>query len=170
MDNFITVYEISKGFDRSLGIGCIVGIIAIIIGIIGMVIQKRNNGYWPIWTGPPIIGVVVGGIIFILSMIFFIGSITKSNRLVTVYQSGKYQVTEGIVHVLHTQPSSGHTKGDIIRINGQEFEVNFFVHTPAYSRTISHGGVLRQGTYARVYHQKGKILRIDIRNPVNMRK
>lgn len=163
MDSFITVYEISKGFDRFSCIGCIVGIIAIIIGIIGMVIQKRNNGYWSIWTGPPIIGVVVGGIIFILSFIFFIGSITESNRLVSVYKSGKCQVTEGIVNVLHRQPLEGHTKGDIIRINAQEFEINAFIHTQGYSQTISHGGVLKEGVYARVYHHNGNILRIDVR-------
>ena len=163
MDNFITVYEISKGFDRSLGIGSIVGIILLIIGIIGMVIKKRSHGYWPIWIGPPIIGVVVGGIIFILSLIFFIGSITESNRLVSVYKSGKCQLTEGIVNVLHRQPLEGHTKGDIIRISGQELEINAFVHTQAYSQTISHGGVLKEGVYARVYHHNGDILRIDLR-------
>lgn len=167
MHNFITVYEISKGSDRSLGIGSIVGIILLIIGIIGMVIKKRSNGYWPIWTGPPIIGVVVGGIIFILSLIFFIGSITESNRLVSVYKSGKCLVTEGVVHVLHRQPSEGHARGDIIRISGQELEINAFVHTQAYSQTISHGGVLNEGIYAKVYHHNGKILRIDIRDPNN---
>ena len=87
MDNFITVYEISKGFDRSLGIGSIVGIILLIIGIIGMVIKKRSHGYWPIWIGPPLLGVVVGGIIVILSVIFFIGSLTvdKSWRLMLLF-------------------------------------------------------------------------------------
>ena len=163
MDNFITVYEISKGFDRVLGIGCIVGIIAIIIGIIGMVIQKRSHGNWPILIGPPIIGVIVGGIIFIVSLLSFLGSITESNRLVSVYKSGKCQVLEGFVQVLHRQPLEGHTKGDIVRINGQELEINAFVQTQAYSHTISQGGALHEGVYARVYHHNGNILRIDIR-------
>jgi hypothetical protein len=167
MDNFITAYEISKGFDRSSGIGSIVGIILLIIGIIGMVIKKRSHGYWTIWTGPPIIGVVVGGIIFIVSLLSFLGSIAESNRLVSVYKSGKCQVTEGVVHVLHRQPSDGHARGDIIRISGQELEINAFVHTQAYSQTISHGGVLDEGVYAKVYRHNEKILRIDIRDPNN---
>ena len=168
MDNFITVYEISKGSDHVSGIGSIAGLILLIIGIIGMVIQKRSQGNWPIMLiGPPIIGVVVGGIIFIVSFLSFLGSITESNRLVSIYKSGKCQVTEGIVHVLHRQPSDGHTRGDIIRISGQELEINAFVHTQAYSQTISHGGVLNEGIYAKVYHHNGKILRIDIRDPNN---
>jgi hypothetical protein len=86
---------------------------------------------------------------------------------VSVYKSGKCQVTEGIVHVLHRQPSDGHTRGDIIRIDGQELEIDAFVHTQAYSQTISHGGVLNEGVYTKVYHHNGKILRIDIRDPNN---
>jgi membrane-bound ClpP family serine protease len=163
MDNFITVYEISKGFDRSSGIMSIAGIILLIIGIIGMVIQKRSHGNWPKMTGPPIIGVVVGGIIFIVGLLSFLGSITESNRLVSVYKSGKCRVTEGIVQVLHRQPSEGHTRGDIIRIDGQELEIDAFIRTQAYSQTISHGGVLKEGVYARVYHHNGDILRIEIR-------
>lgn len=169
MDNFTTVYEITRQIDDE-SIGLIVGgSIAVIIGTLFLVLRKRNKG-WPMPFLGPLLVVIFGSILFLAGLVFLMDTFISTNMLISAYKNGQFRVVEGEVHVLHTQPSSGHTKGDIIRINGQEFEVNFFVHTPAYSRTISHGGVLRQGTYARVYHQKGKILRIDIRNPVNMRK
>ena len=43
----------------------------------------------------------------------------------------------------------GLTRDDQI-IGGKEFEVNFFRVSPSYNVTISHGGALRPGVYARV--------------------
>jgi hypothetical protein len=48
-------------------------------------------------------------------------------------------------------------------VNGKEFVVSYFYATPAYTKTIAHGGVLTQGTYARIYYYDGEILRVDIR-------
>jgi hypothetical protein len=81
----------------------------------------------------------------------------------SAYRDKRYEVVEGPVQVLHQQPASGHTKGDVIRVNGKEFEVNYFYATPAYHKTIVHNGVLNAGTYARVYYYDGEILRVDIR-------
>ena len=85
------------------------------------------------------------------------------NNLVTAYQEGQYQVVEGQVQVLHQQPVTGHTKGDIITVNEKQFEVNYFYATPAYRNTLAHGGVLGSGVYARLYYHNGEILRVDIR-------
>ena len=41
------------------------------------------------------------------------------NSLVTAYRERQYQVVEGQVQVLHEQPATGHTKGDIITVNGK---------------------------------------------------
>ena len=60
-------------------------------------------------------------------------------------------------------PATGHTKGDIIAVNGEQFEVNYFYVTPAYRNTLAHGGVLGPGVYARIYYHNGEILRVDIR-------
>lgn len=65
--------------------------------------------------------------------------------------------------MLHEQPATGHTKGDIISVNGKQFEVNYFYATPAYRNTIAHGGVLGSGVKARLYYHNGEILRVDIR-------
>lgn len=37
------------------------------------------------------------------------------------------------------KPATGHTKGDIVTVNGKQFEVNYV--TPAYRNTLGHGGV-----------------------------
>jgi len=98
------------------------------------------------------------------------------NSLVRAYRDGKYQIVEGPVEVLHEQPATGHTKGDIIVVNGKQFEVNYFYLTPAYRNTLAHGGVLAGGVYARIYYynnpwnlsrvpggSSSEILRVDIR-------
>ena len=85
------------------------------------------------------------------------------NRLLDAYRERRYEIAEGPVEVLHQQPKTGHSKGDVVRVNGKEFEVNYFYATPAYHNTIAHKGVLNAGTYARIYYYEGEILRIDIR-------
>jgi len=84
------------------------------------------------------------------------------NGLVRAYRHGQYQVVEGQVQVLHEQPATGHTKGDIITVNGKQFEVNYFYFTPAYRNTLAHEGVLGSGVYARIYYHNGEILRVDV--------
>jgi hypothetical protein len=85
------------------------------------------------------------------------------DRLVNAYQQMQYQIVEGPVQVLHQQPKTGHSKGDIVSVNGTQFEVNYFLATPAYRKTLAHGGALSAGTYARIYYSDGEILRVDIR-------
>ena len=85
------------------------------------------------------------------------------NKLLNGYEEKKYQVVEGLVEVLHQQPATGHAKGDIVVVNGKQFEVNYFYATPAYHNTLAHGGVLGRDVYARIYYYNGEILRIDIR-------
>jgi hypothetical protein len=90
------------------------------------------------------------------------------------YNSGEYQIAEGVVHVLHTQPEDGHDDGDIITIGDVTFEVNAYLFTLGYNTTISHGGVLTEGTYARVFYEYNEIytsksypcmiLRIDVKD------
>jgi hypothetical protein len=70
---------------------------------------------------------------------------------------------EGPVHVFSKQPEGGHARGDRILINGVRLGVDFFSSTPAYKQTIAHGGALREGVHARVWHCDGLILRADIR-------
>lgn len=164
MINFTTIFEIPKPIDWNFCAGGVAGLVVLILGIVMLAVRKRNQGRWPKKSGTPLFSILVGGIIFITTVLVLTGSIYERKKLVSIYKSGLYQVSEGIVNVLHRQPRSGHTKGDIISINGQKLEINYYIKTEGYSRTISHGGSLREGVYAKVYHYKGKILRVDIRN------
>ena len=85
------------------------------------------------------------------------------NRLVNAYHQKQYRIVEGPVQVIHQQAYAGHGKGDVISVNGQQFELNYFYATPAYNKTIAHKGALNAGTYARIYYYDGEILRVDIR-------
>ena len=85
------------------------------------------------------------------------------NTLVNAYQQKQYKIVEGPVQVLHQQPYHGHSEGDRIRVDGQEFVISYFYYTPAYRNTIAHSGALKEGTYARIYYFNGEILRVDIR-------
>lgn len=86
----------------------------------------------------------------------------QTRALLALYRSGKAEVAEGEVTVLHTQPRSGHTSGDRIRVDGQEFEVNYFEAGPGYHRTLAYGGVLDAGVHARLYHHDGIIIAVQV--------
>ena len=78
------------------------------------------------------------------------------------YASKNYNITEGVVRVLRTQPESGHAPGDLIEVGGKKFEINYFKMSPGYKLTLSHNGYLAEGIKARIYHVDNIILRIDI--------
>lgn len=91
-------------------------------------------------------------------------SVSREHRdLLSAYQTGNYAIAEGRVKVLRTQPKSGHAPGDLVSVGGRQFEINFFLQTPAYHTTIAWGGRLREGVYAKVFYHDGEILRIDVR-------
>jgi hypothetical protein len=77
-------------------------------------------------------------------------------------KSGKCEVAEGTVHVLHGQAWGGHDTGDKVRIGDQTFEINYYRATIAYHATIAHGGSLAEGVLARVHYLNGEILKVEI--------
>lgn len=102
---------------------------------------------------------------------YYISFYDEYSKLVTRYDAEEYQIAEGVVHVLHIQKPLGHDQGDIVKIDDIEFEVNVNAGGWNYDKTISNGGALTEGTYARIYYVdnpignalKYLILRIDVR-------
>ena len=103
---------------------------------------------------------------------FYLHYKSEYSRLQAEYDSQQYRLVEGVVHVMHTQPASGHDTGDIIQIGNVELQVDAFVETFGYRETIMHGGALTEGTYARVYYDYNPtngdplpytILRVDVK-------
>ncbi|HQX17039.1 MAG TPA: hypothetical protein PLA27_11500 [Anaerolineales bacterium] len=74
------------------------------------------------------------------------------SELTSAYRNREYKIVEGYVEVLHKEPEGGHDTGDVIRINGVEFELSCFHNTFGYNKTIVFGGVLNEGVFATVYY------------------
>jgi hypothetical protein len=89
---------------------------------------------------------------------------TDLRNLLSIYQDGRSQVTEGVVHVIHQQPAAGHSAGDKISLGGQIFEIDYFHRAPGYNQTVEHGGALKEGVPARLHHDNGVILKVEVKN------
>jgi hypothetical protein len=155
--DFVTVFEITRGsngvFTEEV-FRLLVGMAALIGGVAALIYKPKS------WFGSVF---VIAWAVFWLYLHNFPYVFGHINNLVRAYRNGQYEVVEGQVQVLHEQPATGHTKGDIITVNGKQFEVNYFYLTPAYRNTLAHGGVLNAGVYTRIFYHNGEILRVDIR-------
>ena len=163
MQDFVTVFEITMNSNGVFGdevFRLLVGIVAFLGSLKLLVRNVRRGERAKDYIGP--VFVLIWSIIWI-SMHLLPNVFGHTNKLVSAYRDKQYEIVEGPVEVLHQQPYHGHSEGDIIRVNGKEFVVNYFLATPAYHNTIAHKGVLNAGTYARIFYYDGEILRVDIR-------
>jgi hypothetical protein len=160
---FVTVFEITRNSNGVFGdevFRLLVGVVALIGGIRFLV---RN------WIRESSVKDYIGPVFVLIWSLFWLylhllpNVFGHINGLLDAYRNKRYEVVEGPVRVLHRQPSTGHSKGDIIEVKGKQFEVNYFYATPAYNKTLAHGGVLGDGVYTRIYHFNGEILRVEIR-------
>ncbi len=99
----------------------------------------------------------------IISFVFFLHNYSITKESINNYLDKNYEILEGKVIVEHLQPKTGHAPGDKLLIDGREIEINYFSTTPGYHKTVAHGGVLREGVYARIFINKNTILRVDIK-------
>jgi hypothetical protein len=165
MNQLTTVFEITSGTNGIRADALFrmaIGVVFLIAGIRGL-IRKRTEGRFPkqLVGSAFMIGWAVLWIVMHIPL-WRIGT-TNITHLLDTYRNGKSQIAEGIVHVLHEQPAHGHSSGDKITVGGQTFEVNYFLVTPGYKQTISHGGALREGVFARLHYYDGVILKVEIR-------
>jgi|ERR1043166_2743965 hypothetical protein len=160
MNGLTTVFEIapgSNGVRADALFRLAIGLFALTGGVAGLFRAKGLKkvaapAFMTVWS-----------VVWLIAHIplWRIGT-TQTNRLLDVYRNGKSQVVEGVVHVAHEQPAHGHSSGDKITVGEQTFEVNYFLVTPGYKQTISHGGMLREGVFARLHHYDGIILKVEI--------
>lgn len=164
MKAMVTVFEIT-GWSNGIRAGALfdfaIGTGALILGTALLVRSWRSRTLSKGW---PMVLFIIGW-----SLFWLVGDL-PSLKLATVgirdliqaYRNGRAEVIEGVVHVSHRQPAWGHSAGDKITIGDKRFEVNFFLATPGYRRTISHGGALREGVFARLHHFRGVILKVEV--------
>ena len=165
MNELTTVFEItsgSNGVRADALLRLAIGIAVLIGGAFGFLRASKNEER-------SVKKLVAPAFMMAWSVVWLIAHIplwrigtTQTNRLLDIYHNGKSQVVEGIVHVSHAQPAHGHSSGDKITVGDQTFEVNYFRVTPGYRRTISHGGALREGVFARLHYYEGIILKVEI--------
>ena len=162
VSDFVTVFEIarnSNGIFADAVVRFLIGVVCFVGGVRSLVRRWRHKDAKGC-VGPVF---VIAWSVFWIYLHNFPHLFGHIDRLVTAYRNRQYQVVEGPVQVVHQQPATGHTKGDVITVNGQQFEVNYFYATPAYRKTLAHGGVLGAGVYARIYYDNSEILRVDLR-------
>jgi hypothetical protein len=78
-------------------------------------------------------------------------------------RTGDYSVVEGAVQGLPTMPPQGHPH-DCISVAEKKFCYSDFIGTPGFNRTVSNGGPLRNGVYARISFHDQTILKVEILN------
>jgi hypothetical protein len=155
---FTTVFDLTLKSVRAEAMPHLIGSIVLIIGgLTGVIFNK-----WAIKKLQIRVARSIFGIMILLGLWWCIGHIGVINYAI-LNKAKNAQVVEGIVHVSHMQPYHGHTSGDKITVNGEPFEVDFFYAGPGYKDTIARGGALREGTYARIHHCDGVIVKVEVK-------
>lgn len=104
--------------------------------------------------------IAVGATVAISAMALMINDVLKHQAAYSNLEKGNYEIASGVVKVIERQPKEGHTKGDIIEIDGAPFVVDYFTNNTCYRRSISHDGYLTDGKLVTVYHNDNCILKI----------
>jgi hypothetical protein len=152
-----TVFEVSYLGNNDLlltSLGCLT--LGVVVGRYGpRWVQGKPAGgrsfWWPwcaVWVT---FAVILAGL-----------SLSSGWAYTDALRAGECNVVEGTVEVLHRQPATGHDAGDLVRVGGQEFRVNYFHATAGYNRTLAHGGALAGGVRVRLHHLSGSLLKVEV--------
>lgn len=169
MNEFHTVFQIAPGtgdIEAEITIRLIIGfiVLAYAVSAIVLFVHRRDSAQWRPKPSK-VIFLLIWSVIWLgFTIPWFFGAKHERQKLFATYQDGRYEVVEGPVRVIRTQPKSGHAPGDLVLISNKFFEINYFVSTHAYHQSIAHGGYLHNGVVARVFYVDTNILRIDILN------
>ena len=164
MDQFITIYEISsEGYGQSINfsltiLSCILLVISILFFLYSIYIKYQKKTVLK-YIFISLLSCVCSFIIFVTSMF---GSGAKFDQIREDYSKGNYDVIEGIVRLSNDQSLKGHTTRDIIQIDGNNFEINYFENANGYKNTVDYRSLLNGGVKARLYASGSHVLRIDI--------
>lgn len=100
---------------------------------------------------------------FVIAVLLFAGMYSEFRTLRTAYLDGKYEVAEGTIQDF-TPIGKGGSREERFTVAGQRFSYSDFELTPAFNQSTLKGGPMRQGLQVRIYHLRGRILRVDVRN------
>lgn len=91
----------------------------------------------------------------------YVGTYLEYRRLRTAYETGHYQVIEGIVEQFryHTPDQP---KDESFSVNGVHFIYDESQVTAAFNQTSGHGGPIREGLAVRVWYVGNAIIRLEV--------
>jgi len=98
-------------------------------------------------------------IALVLSLADYLGS-------VAAMKNGRTQFVEGKVTDFVPMPYGGHAE-ESFSVQSQRFSYSDFGLTSGFNSTSSHGGPIREGLEVRIWHLRGKILKLQIRRQPN---
>jgi hypothetical protein len=158
-NTFQTVFEVSYSSNGKL----ILGLTILAISIIMEIYLRLEKKYRP-QEYSLVFHVLILIAWFPLAILIFTGIGNAGLNYTKALNNGDCEITEGIVHVLHYEPYGGHDpEGERISVSGQEFNYSYYEGAGlAYHNTFAHNGVLVEGAKVRVFHLKGKILKIEL--------
>ncbi len=171
MNQLTTAFEITSGTNgirEDLQFRLVVGVVVLIAGILGLILRKKAGGRFPKILGSSAFLTGWGILWLIVHISLWISETADIDHLLDLYHSGQSQIVEGVVHVSYEQ--KGHDAGDKIIVGDRRFEVNYYLFTPGYKQNIFHGGVLREGVFARLHYHEGVILKVEVGNKTTGRK
>ena len=175
MNDFTTVFIITQTqYEPSdLEFASIAGIVFVLFGIMLFVfwyqenrrilsVEKKDDNQ----RGLFMVGLffnLFGCVMMVINVPIYLYERNMLKDLTEAYNNQQYQIAEGTVHVLRSQPKGGHAPGDLIRLGKTVFEIDYYTLTVGYKDTISHSGALTEGTYAKVFYKGKTILRVDVK-------
>ena len=164
MNEFTNVFEITTAYGNTLVTTQFLEVAVLFFLISVAVLISVFKGYIRFTDEMDLLKLLLFWLlIFGLFLIIFPSEYREAYQLIDVYRNGKCEITEGIVHVAHYQPFGGHSPGDIIFIGDKKFTLNYYSATFGYNQTISHGGALGEGVYARLHHYNCVILKVEVK-------
>ena len=166
MNEFTNVYEITTAYGNTSITNQFLEVAVLFFAISIVVLISVFKGYIRFTDEMELFKLfLIWILIFGFFLIVFMVGIPEADHLIDVYRNGKCEITEGIVHVTHYQPFGGRSPGDKISLGDRKFEVNYYsgILPGGYKQTISHGGALGEGVYARLHHYNGVILKVEVK-------
>lgn len=168
--NYTTAFEIAGGNSALEWLSrpaCLtIGVATIGIGVILLLLRTVFRNRLKIRLYPPCF-LIIWGVLWLSFSSSIMPMFQQADVLYDDYLNHRYDTIEGTVEVLRTQPEAGHAPGDLIQIGKVQFDVDYFVSTPAYHQTISRGGVLSDGVQARLCYKDGQILKVEVQKKNN---
>lgn len=92
-----------------------------------------------------------------------IRSYEKYNEYRNILKNGGFLVIEGEVKDFIPEPYDGHSNNESFTVSGIKFEYSYFIQTPGFHTTRSHGGPIKEGLYVRIYYDGNTILKLETR-------